>query len=136
MEGMLYSPTGRCDGFISVSKKSWWSVDRAEPNSTAGTASPCHFILEFSKKLGVFSSWENFLRKVSAILWHYEPYVTVLQPIPVKNDDIDFDIVNFSRNVQSNLCTKKNNRLMGAKISQKVSFNKLLFSCGPWMILE
>ena len=29
-----------------------------------------HFILEFSKMLGVFSSWKNFLEKICAILWH------------------------------------------------------------------
>ena len=57
--------------------------------------------------------------------------MTVHQPIPVKNDDINFDIANLSRNVQSDLCKKKNNGLMGAKIGQKAGLNNLIFSCGP-----
>ena len=61
---------------------------------------------------------ENFLKKASTILWPYYPYVTVYQPIPVKNDDIDFDIANFSKNLRSKYGKKKTNQLMGAKIGQ------------------
>ena len=53
------------------------------------------------------------------------------KPIPVKYNDIDFDIANLSRNLASKHRKKENNRLTGAKIGQKVNLNKLIFSCGP-----
>ena len=103
---------------------------RAVPDGMTGMALPCHFILEFLKNLRVFSGGENFLRKVDIILPHYQPYLTVYQTIPIKNHDISLAIVNFSRNVQIKQCSKKNNRLMCAKIGQKVRLNKLIFSSG------